>query len=67
MSEQTRRGIFGKLLDKFKEPTPYQTNILVGLNKKGHMYAGLADRKKVERRRKANRVARRQRKVNAHG
>lgn len=45
--------------------TPYQRAILFALNNTGkHIYAGTADPEVVAKRRKANKVARKQRKVN---
>lgn len=46
-----------------QEPTSYQSAILVALQSKP-IYLGTADQKKVRRSRKANKLARAQRRVN---
>lgn len=47
---------------------PYQLQILLGLNKTGkHVYAGTVEKKTVEQRRRANRIARASRQKNRRG
>ena len=52
-------------MTEVEKPNPYQLTILLALNKLGkHIYAGTVDPVEKARRRKANKVARAQRKVN---
>lgn len=53
------------VVDRFREPTPYEQAILLGLQRRGrHVYAGTVPPGEVQYRRRRNRAARRSRQIN---